>query len=121
VAGDPNQDGNDSNDRLPGSRRNSFLGPDYATADARLTRRLYLHDRLKLDLIVESFNLLNRDNKLVTVTEDGLMSNTTYFVKISNQLGINYFPGHYQVASNPVRALNSYPPRQLQLALKLSF
>lgn len=97
VTGDPNQDGNGSNDRLPGVSRNSFLGPDYATTDMRLSRRLFVRDRLKLDLMVESFNLLNRDNKMVQITEDGLQSNTAYFVKISNKLGINYFPGHYQI------------------------
>ncbi len=121
VAGDPNQDGNDSNDRLPGISRDSVLGPDYASADVRLTRRIHLHDRLKLDLIAESFNLLNRDNKLVPITEDGLNSNTAYFVKMSNQLGINYFPGHYQIPSSPVRILNSYPPRQIQFALRMSY
>jgi len=121
VSGDPNQDGNDTNDRLPGASRNSFLGPDYATTDSRLTRRLYVHDRVKLDLVLESFNLLNRDNKRVQVTEDGLQSNTAHFVKISNQLGINYFPGHYQIPRNPLQATNAYSPRQVQLAMKLIF
>lgn len=121
VAGDPNQDGNSSNDRLPGARRDSFLGPDYSTTDMRVTRRLFVRDRWKIDLIVESFNMLNRDNKLVEVTEDGLQTDTAYFVKVSNQLGINYFPGYYQIPSNPVKATNSYPPRQVQLALRTSF
>jgi hypothetical protein len=40
VFGDPNQEGNTFNDRLPGYGRNAFLGPDYATTDLRLTRRL---------------------------------------------------------------------------------
>jgi hypothetical protein len=121
VSGDPNQDGNSTNDRLPGAGRNSFLGPNYATTDSRLTRRLYVHERIKLDLILESFNLLNRDNKRVQVTEDGLQSNTAYFIKIGTKLGINYFPGHYQVPRNPLQATNAYAPRQVQLALKLIF
>jgi hypothetical protein len=121
VIGDPNQDGNDDNDRLPGAGRNSFLGPDYASADARLTRLIHAGDRLKVDLIVESFNLLNRDNKLVTITENGLESSSVYFEKIFTQLGINYYPGHFQVPSNPLRIMNSFPPRQVQLALKMSF
>jgi carboxypeptidase family protein/TonB-dependent receptor-like protein len=121
VSGDPNQDDNGDNDRLPEARRNSFLGPDYASTDARLSRRLYLGERLKIDLVIESFNLLNRDNKLVTITENGLTSNSVYFVKISNQIGINYFPGHFQVPTNPVAATNSFPPRQVQLALKMTF
>ena len=29
VVGDANQDDNSGNDRLPGVRRNSFIGPDY--------------------------------------------------------------------------------------------
>ena len=121
VSRDPNQDGNDMNDRLPGASRNSLLGPDYAAMDLRLTRRLYVHDRLKLDLIGESFNSLNRDNKLVTITEDALQTNTAYFVKISNQLGISYFPGHYQIPSSPFKITNSYPARQIQLALRTTF
>jgi hypothetical protein len=121
VSGDPNQDGNGNNDRLPGAGRNSFLGPDYATTDARLTRRLFVRDRVKLDLVAESFNLLNRDNKRVLVTEDGLQSNVAHFVKISNQLGINYYPGHYQIPRNPLQATNAYAPRQVQLALKMIF
>jgi hypothetical protein len=121
VAGDPNQDGNSSNDRLPGLSRNSFLGPDYATTDMRLSRRLYVHERLKLDLMIESFNLLNRDNKMVEVTEDGLQTNTAYFIKEGNKLGINYFPGYFQVPSSFLKTTNSYPPRQVQLALKAIF
>jgi len=45
VTGDANHDGNNSNDRLPGLSRNSLVGPDYATTDMRLTRRLYAGDR----------------------------------------------------------------------------
>ena len=121
VSGDPNQDGNDTNDRLPGVGRDSFIGPDYATTDARLTRRLYVRERVKLDLVVESFNLLNRDNKRVLITENGLEADTAYFVKISNELGVNYYPGHFQIPSNPLRATNAYAPRQMQLAMKLIF
>jgi hypothetical protein len=121
VSGDPNQDDNGTNDRLPGAGRDSFIGPDYSTTDLRLTRRLYLHERLKLDLILESFNLLNRDNKRVLVTQDGLETDTAYFVKISNQLGVNYYPGHFQIPTNPLQATTAYAPRQIQLALKMIF
>jgi len=121
VVGDPNQDGDFSNDRLPGVGRNSLLGPDYSTTDMRLTRRLFLRDRTKLDLIVESFNLFNQDNPRVLVTENGFEGNSAYFVKVSNQLGINYFPGHYQIPGSFLKTIDSYPPRQVQLALRLSY
>ena len=121
VAGDANQDGNSTNDRLPGARRNSFLGPDYATTDVRLTRRLYVGDRVKLELVGESFNLLNRDNQRVQITEDGLQSNSARFVQTTKHLGINYFPAQYRAPTNFLRATNAYAPRQVQIALRLIF
>lgn len=121
VGGDPNQDGNDENDRLPAVGRNSYIGPDYASTDLRLTRRLYVKNRVKADLIIESFNLLNHDNKLVDITENGLQTQSAYFVKIDTPLGFNYYPGHFQIPASPFQATNSYPPRQIQLALRMSF
>jgi len=121
VSGDPNQDGNDTNDRLPGVGRDSFTGPDYATTDARLTRRLFVSERVKLDLVIESFNLLNRDNKRVLITEDGMESDSAYFEKISSELGVNYYPGHFQIPSNPLKPTNAYAARQVQLALKMVY
>ena len=60
---------------FPARPRDSLLGPDYATTDLRLTRRIYAGDRVKLELMAESFNLLNRDNKRVQITQDGFVSN----------------------------------------------
>ena len=121
VAGDPNRDDNTSNDRLPGWGRNAFLGPDYATTDLRLTRRLYIHDRVKLDFIVESFNLFNRDNQRVQITDDGFQSNVDSFVPLDKQIGISYFPAHYRRPANFLKATDAYAPRQVQVALKLTF
>jgi hypothetical protein len=87
----------------------------------RVTRRLYVKERLKADLIVESFNLLNHDNKLVEITENGLQTESAYFVKMDTELGMNYYPGHYQIPTSPFQATNSYPPREMQLALRLTF
>ena len=92
-----------------------------SSCKTRLTRRRYVHERLKLALVVESFNLLNRDNKRVLITQNGLQSDTAYFVKISNELGVNYYPGHFQIPRNPLQATNAYSPRQMQLALKMIF
>jgi hypothetical protein len=84
VSGDPNQDGNGTNDRLPGAGRNSFIGPRlrdhrraldpppvfYRTREAGLDHR-----------IVQS---AESRQKRVLITQDGLESDTAYFVKISN-------------------------------------
>jgi hypothetical protein len=121
VFGDPNQDGNSSNDRLPGYGRNAFLGPDYATTDLRLTRRLYLGPRCKLELVAEAFNALNRDNQRVTIPDDGFTSTATDFIQLDKTIGIRYFPAYYQRPANLTRATSAYAPRQLQFALKLIF
>ncbi len=121
VTGDANQDGNNNNDRLPGESRDSLLGPDYATTDLRLTRRIYAGDRIKLELMAESFNLLNRDNKRVQITQDGFVSNAAQFVHTDKAIGINIFPAQYRVPSSFLHATDAYAPRQIQFALKLIF
>jgi hypothetical protein len=121
VFGDPNQDGNSSNDRLPGYGRNAFLGPNYATTDLRLTRRLYVRPRLKIELVAEAFNALNRDNRRVQITDDGFTSTATDFTQIDKTIGINHFPAYYRKPANLSAATRAYAPRQIQLALRLIF
>jgi hypothetical protein len=121
IFGDPNQDGNSSNDRLPGASRNGFLGPDYATTDVRLARRLYIHDRIKLDLVAESFNLLNRDNQRVQFSDDGFLNTAGQFVQLDNRIGINIFPAQYRRPAGFLRATDAYAPRQVQIALRLIY
>jgi hypothetical protein len=121
IFGDPNQDGNDYNDRLPGQGRNAFLGPDYATTDMRVTRRLFVRDRMKLDLVVESFNLFNRDNLRVNLTDDSFQNTAGQFVYMDQKIGVNYYPAQYRVPANFTKATDAYAPRQIQLALKFAF
>jgi len=121
VSGDPNQDGNGENDRLPGIGRNSLVGPDYATTDLRMTRTLFSHKRIKLNFIAESFNLLNRDNQQVTVTDNGLQTDVVQFIQSTKKLGFVKFPAYYQVPTSLTRATNAFAPRELQFALRLSF
>jgi len=121
VTGDPNQDGNDLNDRLPGYTRNAFTGPDYFTADLRLTRTVRLHERYKLNFVAESFNLFNRDNQRVTITSNGLVSSASTFVQSSVTTTIAPYPGYYELPSNFTKPNAAYAPRQVQLALKFIF
>ncbi|HSS96670.1 MAG TPA: TonB-dependent receptor, partial [Terriglobales bacterium] len=121
VVGDANQDDNSLNDRLPGASRNSFLGPDYSTTDLRITRRIYLSDKIKLDLVVESFNALNRNNKKLDVSSNGFLNNASQFVPIDNRIGINLFPAQFRQQTNFLTPTDAYAPRQLQVALKLIY
>ena len=121
VAGDPNQDGNDLNDRLPGYSRNAFTGPDYATADLRLTKTVRFGERYKLNLVAESFNLFNRDNQRVTITSNGLESSASTFVQSSVTANIAPYPGYYTLPNNFMKPNAAYAPRQIQLALKFIY
>ncbi len=121
VVGDANQDGNYGNDRLPGARRNSFIGPSYASTDMRLARRLYAKNGWKLEFSAESFNLFNRLNSRFQLTSDGAVSNAAQFNYGTKAIKIRYFPAYYQVPTNFRRATSAYAPRQVQFALRLGF
>ena len=121
VQGDPNQDGNGLNDRLPGYRRNSFTGPNYFSTDLRLTRQLNLHERYKLDLTAESFNLFNRANKRVAITSSSFTSQATTFVQGNVTTGSAYYPGYYQQPANSLKPNAAYAPRQIQLGVKFVY
>jgi hypothetical protein len=121
VIGDANQDGNSSNDRLPGARRNSFVGPNYTTTDMRVSRKLYAKKGRRLELPAESFNLFNRLNRRFQITDDGITNNTAQFNYGTKHIEINYFPAYYQVPTNFLRATSAYAPRQLQFALRFAF
>ena len=119
--GDANQDGNTENDRLPGLARNSFTGPDYATTDLRLTRTLHAGDRLKLELLAESFNLLNRDNQRVDITDNGFQVSAAQFVTLSTAAKGKRYPASFRTLSSFLKPTSAYAPRQIQLAIKAVF
>jgi hypothetical protein len=89
-----------NNDRPLGVGRNAGRGFDFASLDLRLSRKLAVTERLKLDVIAEGFNLLNRANLAIP----------------NNTFGSGVTP----VASfgQPTAA---FDPRQLQFGLRLSF
>ncbi|MCI0353448.1 MAG: TonB-dependent receptor [Acidobacteria bacterium] len=119
--GDANRDTNTDNDRLPGARRNGFVGPDYATVDLRLSRRLVLRKKLKLDLMVEAFNTFNRANKRVEINDDGSLNTAARFVQQDSLVNGQVFPAQYRRQTAFLRPTDAYTPRQMQFAVKLTF
>jgi hypothetical protein len=83
--------------------RNSGRLPASAALDVRLSRRFDLPRGLRLEGIIELFNLLNRTN----------------FTDVNNVFGAGAYP------DEPLPAFGQYtqagPPRQAQLALRLVF
>jgi len=80
--------------------RNAFTSPNFFQWDLRVSRRIPLGERLKLDLIADSFNLFNRTN-----------------VAAVNQL-CDPSAGATCSAGQPTAA---YDARQFQFALKLAW
>lgn len=121
VIGDANVDGNSDNDRLPGVRRNSFTGPNYATTDMRITRTLAVVGNTNVEFLAESFNLLNRVNKRVDVSDDGFSNSAAQFVQQEKNVNGKLYPAHFQQLGGFLSPTNSYAPRQIQFARRLKF
>jgi hypothetical protein len=121
VSGDPNQDGNTSNDRLSGYGRNAFTGPDYASMDLKVGRMMNLGARYHLELTGESFNLFNRNNERLTVTDNGFQSTAGQFIKYTQYAGNTYYPAYYQQPTSLMKPTSSFAPRRMQLSVRLNF
>jgi Carboxypeptidase regulatory-like domain len=121
VSGDPNQDGNTSNDRLAGYGRNAFIGPDYASADLRVARQMNLGGRYRLELTGDSFNLLNHDNQKYLISDNGFYNSAGQFVKYTQSAGGTYYPAYYQQPTSLMKPTSSFAPRQMQLSMRLNF
>lgn len=107
VSGDPNRDGNTSNDRLPGTERNSLYTPSTFQFDARITRIIHTSERTRLRLILEGFNIFNRSNVLT--------NNNTIFAATGTTLAA-------PAVTTPFNTPRSFlTPRQIQLAIKFDF
>jgi hypothetical protein len=62
VGGDANGDTNPVTDRVGLSGRNSYIGDPLRTVDVRVSRAFNLTERMKMDLMFDAFNALNRQN-----------------------------------------------------------
>jgi hypothetical protein len=121
VSGDPNQDDNTSNDRLAGYGRNAFTGPDYATMDLRLGRRIKLKGHARMDLNAESFNLFNRDNKTYVISDAGFYNSAGQFIKYTQSAAGTYYPAYYQQPTSLLKVNSAFAPRQTQFSMRLNF
>ncbi len=86
--------------------RNLGITHGYFSVDARLTRQIHVGERLRLDVIVEGFNLFNRFNE----------ASANPFYQVVNAFAQRAGNGAYY--SQPTAA---FDPRQFQFGLKLNF
>jgi hypothetical protein len=121
VSGDANVDGNVGNDRLPGLGRNSLIGPDYASTELRVTRQIRFTARYRLELRAEGFNVMNRNNKKITSTDDGFASTAADFQPGGYLVNSTMYPARYVTNSQFMQAISSYIPRQIQFSARFKF
>ena len=110
-----------SNDRLSGYGRNAFTGPDYASTDLKVGRIMNLGERLHLELSGDSFNLFNRNNERLVVTDNGFQSTAGQFIKYTQYVGSTYYPAYYQQPTSLMKPTTSFAPRQMQFSVRLNF
>jgi outer membrane receptor protein involved in Fe transport len=120
VGGDPNNDGNRSNDRLPGTVRNQFTSPSVYQFDVRLTRAISLGEKMRVRLIGEAFNIFNRSNVVLV--------NNIFFNYSGGTTGVLTAPsvvtafGTPRSFASPASGTTTFAsPRQIQLAIKFDF
>jgi hypothetical protein len=104
---DVNNDGNARTDRPPFLGRNIYRLPAYQTVDVRVSKAIPLGtERVRLRLIGEAFNSLNKANfSNVNRSPFSFNSTTRVFTPLSNFQQVNA----------------SFDPRILQLAAKIEF
>jgi hypothetical protein len=112
---DANGDTNPVTDRVGLVRRNTYIGDPLRSWDARVSRSFSLTERMKVNLSVDAFNLLNRPN----VDEVSSVYDAPFFLgpvpqHFEDGIGSPANPGF----GTPRTMLN---PRQLQFAVKFSF
>jgi hypothetical protein len=83
--------------------RNAGIGPDFFTANLRVSRTFAVRDRLRLEGLVEAFNLTNRVN----------------VVTINGNFGAGAYPSNPSSTFGQTTAVSE--PRSVQLGVRLRF
>jgi hypothetical protein len=145
TGGDSNGDTNPVTDRVGLSGRNAYIGDAFRTVDLRVSRYFRLNERTRLDLILDVFNLFNRDNvdEVFTVYGSPIFCGPvpTHYGDAASEAIQNgqvvcdqsqntpppgvIVPPQFFVPPSPNPAFGTprtvFNPRQIQLAARLSF
>jgi hypothetical protein len=114
--------------RLPGFERNGLQQPNTNVLDLRLSKRFTVAERVKLELLGESFNILNRQNVTAVNTTGYFIGTTTNAAKqvTGNLLTFNTSSANsalplFGSVTNSNASGFSYTPRQVQLGIRAQF
>ena len=114
--------------RVPGFERNGYAQPSTNTLDLRLSKRFTVYERFKLELMAESFNILNRQNVTAVNTTGYFLGNSKNAAGAvnGNTLTFNTSSANaalplFQSITNTNSSGFSFAPRQLQLGIRAQF
>jgi Carboxypeptidase regulatory-like domain/TonB dependent receptor len=114
--------------RVPGFERNGLTQPSTNTLDLRLSKRFTIYERLKLELMAESFNILNKQNVTAVNTTGYFLGNSrnsanaiTGNTLTFNTSSTNATQPLFQSITNTNSSGFSFAPRQLQLGVRAQF
>ncbi|WP_263382728.1 TonB-dependent receptor [Granulicella arctica] len=115
--------------RIPGFERNGFVQPKTNVLDLRISKRFTVHEGVKLELLAESFNILNKQNVTAVNTTGYFLGNTTNATTkavTGNTLSFNTSSTNsalplFGTVTNSNSSGFSFSPRQVQLAARVQF
>jgi hypothetical protein len=113
--------------RVPGFQRNGFIMPRTNVLDLRLSKRFTIHERLKLELLGESFNILNKQNVTAVNTTGYFIGNSgptaspTGNTLTFNTSSANPLQSLFGSTTNSNSSGFSFSPRQIQLGIRAQF
>ena len=87
----------------------------------RITRSIRCGEHVVWNLIAESFNVFNRTNARVQISDDGFYNSAGEFVAYTTSVKGKLYPGEFLMNSQFLTPTNAYAPRQVQFSLRLSF
>lgn len=115
---DLNNDGNPATDRTPGLGRNTVYRPASISLDPRVTRTLRFTERLRLQIIAEAFNVLNRGNVSAVLTAQFGRSTSPAVCGVAGTPCLVPQNSGTTVFGTPTA---TFGPRVMQLSLRLLF
>jgi outer membrane receptor protein involved in Fe transport len=120
VSGDPNGDGVNATDRVPGTVRNQFSTPAAYILDLRLGRIIRFGERYRLSLFAEGFNILNRPNIQSVSTNQFAATVSGGRITAVNPVATFGTPQVF-ISGSPSFTFNSSYNREFQLGIRFDF
>ena len=108
--------------RVPGFERNGFEQPKTNVLDLRLSKRFSVKERVKLEFLAESFNLLNHQNVTSVNTTAYTVGSTVVGGKpTANTLTFTTAVPSFGATTATNTSGFSYAPRQIQMGARVQF